>query len=258
MNEPKKSLGQNWLIDQPSLERIVDLIQISPQDQIVEIGPGQGNLTKLLTQKAEQVIGIEIDQDLILNLRKKQLKNLTLIHEDILKFNFGKIPGKYKLVGNIPYYLTSHLIKVISSLDPKPERVVLLVQKEVAARLSALPGQLSVLGLTAQYFWEVSLDIEVSKDKFYPIPKVDSQVVILKPKLSLPLQDEKQFFNLIKIGFSSKRKKLINNLEHGLRLNRPLLVNIFKELKINSNLRAQQLDQETWLRLFSSISYSKL
>ncbi|HEY1645107.1 MAG TPA: 16S rRNA (adenine(1518)-N(6)/adenine(1519)-N(6))-dimethyltransferase RsmA, partial [Candidatus Saccharimonadales bacterium] len=214
---PRKSLGQHWLTDDDALHSIVDMAKVSSDDFVLEIGPGKGALTKLLTKEAKQVLAIELDAKLASYLESLNIANLTVKNEDILNFNLDSL-SEYKLVANIPYYLTGKLIRKISEAKSRPSLAVLLVQKEIADRLSAEPGNLSVLGLTCQYFWQVEKGIMVTKDKFEPSPKVDSQVIRLTPKkLTLLLAQQSELFRLFKIGFSSKRKTILNNLAAGLR-----------------------------------------
>jgi 16S rRNA (adenine1518-N6/adenine1519-N6)-dimethyltransferase len=250
---PKKSLGQHWLNDDNSLNQIISLANLSSTDLVVEIGPGTGSLTKLLVDKVAKVIAIELDESLSDYLRTLKLANLLVENIDVLKFNFEQL-REYKVVANIPYYLTGKIIKEISQLNNRPELVVLLVQKEIADRLSAEPGNLSVLGLTAQYFWQVSRGPIITADKFEPPPKVDSQIIKLLPKeLSLPPKQQEQLFRLIKIGFSSKRKTILNNLRHGYRVNKELISEILKNSNIDKDRRPQTLSLIEWQELSEAI-----
>ena len=153
----KKSLGQHWLADQGILEAITDLADISSEDMVLEIGPGTGKLTKLLSAKANKVIAIELDNSLVIKLTALNLFNVQIVNEDVLNYDLSGL-GNYKLVANIPYYLTGKIIKLISETTNKPELAVLLVQKEIADRLAALPGDMSILGLTCQFYWDVQKD----------------------------------------------------------------------------------------------------
>ena len=251
MIEPKKSLGQNWLIDQKSLINIASCAELKPNDLVLEIGPGTGNLTKLLLSKVKKVIAIELDQNLIHDLEKQNLANLKLIHQDILRFNFNELKKEYKIVGNIPYYLTSHLIRILSNIKYKPTLIVLLVQKEVAFRMSATKGKHSILSLLTQFYWEVTLGGDIEKAKFYPVPKVDSKIVILKPKLKLPDIDTNQLFRLIKIGFSSKRKTLINNLSTLPNFPKEKFKKYLIDHQMDQLIRAQAIDLDQWIDIFN-------
>ena len=245
---PKKSLGQNWLVDQDSLLAILECAELNHSNLIVEIGPGTGNLTKLLIQKVNKVIAVEIDQTLVQHLTKLKLENLELINQDIRSFDFNKINSPYKIVANIPYYLTSRLIRLISETSNRADLVVLLVQKEIAERLNATKGKYSILGLSAQIFWDVRLGPIILRDKFEPVPKVDSQVVILKNN-HLEYSDEiKKLLWLIKIGFRSKRKTLINNLKAS-NLGIDKIHHFYEINKINLMARPSDLSLSDWSEL---------
>jgi len=215
----KKSLGQHWLYDQASLEAMCVAADLQATDVILEIGPGLGTLTELLVKQAKQVIAVEFDEKLAAGLPAKvPAANLAVFQQDILSFDFTKLPVGYKIVANIPYYLTSHLIRVISETPNPPMTAVLLVQKEVAQRVAARPGDMSLLSVTAQFYWQVSAALEVPARLFTPPPKVDSQILVLERLVLPPLleTDTKDFFRLVKAGFSQRRKTLLNSLSAGL------------------------------------------
>ena len=245
----KKSLGQHWLVDESSLKSILDLAEVSSSDTILEIGPGTGNLTKLLSREAHKVIGVELDSKLVSHLKSLNIPNLEVVNQDILKFKTDDL-AKYKIVANIPYYLTGQLIKYISELDNRPTLAILLVQKEIAERLTANPGQLSILGLICQYYWRIEKGPFISADKFSPPPKVNSQVIKLAPKAkSLPKDKEEALFKLIKIGFSQKRKTLANNLTRGYRLDKVSARGLIESLNLRPDCRPQTLSLDDWLKL---------
>jgi 16S rRNA (adenine1518-N6/adenine1519-N6)-dimethyltransferase len=253
---PKKHLGQHWLIDVYYLNLIAEAAEIGPEDTVLEIGPGSGNLTRVLIPQAKEVIAVEIDEELVERLIKLNHPKLKILNQDILKFNLNQMPPGYKIVANIPYYLTSKLIRQIGDASNKPKLAVLLVQKEIAERLSALPGNLSILGVTCQYFWDVEkLDI-ISADKFYPPPKVDSQVVRLTPIESLPLnlEEEKKLFQLVKIGFSSKRKTLSNNIASGYKLDKDQVNNLLVSSGLETMIRPQELSLDQWIDLLQKLN----
>ena len=177
----KKSLGQHWLYDEESLLAMCEAAQLSDTDMVLEIGPGPGTLTQLLTEGAKRVVAVEFDEKLASELPSRvKAKNLEVISEDILRFDFSRMPAGYKVIANIPYYLTSHLIRRLSEADNPPAMAVLLLQKEVAERVAAQPGRMSLLSVTAQYYWRVTLDAEVPAELFTPPPKVDSQILMMK------------------------------------------------------------------------------
>ncbi|NTW61449.1 ribosomal RNA small subunit methyltransferase A, partial [Candidatus Saccharibacteria bacterium] len=214
----KKSLGQHWLKDRQVLAHIADCAEIESHDTILEIGPGLGTLTSELLRRANNVVAVEYDEDLARKLPGQfPGKNLEVVRADILDFDLGKMPPNYKVVANVPYYITSKIIKLLMTSSNKPSIVVLLIQKEVAERVAAKPGDMSLLAISAQIFADVSLGDIVPADLFTPPPKVDSQVVVLKtrPKSLLGDVKEEDFFRIVKAGFSAPRKKLRSSLAGG-------------------------------------------
>lgn len=175
-------------------------------------------------------------------------------HGDIRTYDFGKPASDYKVVANIPYYLTSHLIRSISESYNPPAMAVLLVQKEVAERVAANPGNMSLLSITAQFYWEVSLDRVVPAELFTPPPKVDSQILILKRRKTLlfPDVEPKQFFRLIKAGFSARRKTLLNSLSGGLRIDKTKAGELLEAAGIDPQLRPQSLALPRWHELYQA------
>lgn len=256
MNSPKKSLGQHWLYDQASLEAICDVAEINSSDTVLEIGPGLGTLTKELTRRAKHVIAVEFDNQLAEQLPKRvKADNLEVISQDILTFDFTKMPTDYKIVANIPYYLTSNLIRVISETPNQPIQVAILVQKEVAQRVASKPGDMSILAVTAQYYWNVSLGIEVKAELFTPPPKVDSQILVLKRRESLFKDvDDKGYFRIVKAGFSQKRKTLLNSLSAGLGVDKEIVINACSSVDIDPSRRAQTLSLDEWYNLYLSFN----
>lgn len=255
----KKSLGQHWLTDYDSLRAMVEAAQVGPDDTVLEIGPGLGTLTELLVHEAAQVVAVEFDAKLAAGLPGRVAEdNLQVVQQDILSFDFTQLPAGYKVVANIPYYLTSNLIRVLSESANPPGVAVLLVQKEVAERIAAKPGQMSILGVTAQYYWDVNLGREVPAGLFTPPPKVDSQIVVLRRKdsvLSLAVH-QKVYFRLVKAGFSQKRKTLENSLSGGLRITRQQAHDLLTEARIAPTARAQTLSLDDWYRLYEAFNDS--
>lgn len=255
MNQPKKSLGQHWLDDKASLDAVIDIANVNKQDTVLEIGPGLGSLSRRLVERAGRVLAVEIDSDLAKQLRKQiTAKNFEVTNEDISKFDLNKLPAGYKVVANIPYYLTGKILRLLLESDNKPTQIGILLQKDVAKRLSAGPGHLSILALSVQFYSKVSLGPIVKADLFIPPPKVDSQIVGLKlrPK-PLFLVDETKFFNLIKAGFSARRKKLKSALAGGLRLPKEDIVEHIRAAKLDLNSRAQELSLEDWYCLYNQL-----
>ena len=255
--EAKKSLGQHWLHDIDVLEDIAGCADIIDQDTVLEIGPGLGTLTRVLVKQAKQVVAVQFDEILAGRLPQElKASNLEVITQDILSFDFTTLPAGYKLVANIPYYLTSNLIRVISETLNPPSVAVLLVQKEVAERVAAAPGSTSILSITAQFFWEVSLGNIVPAELFTPPPKVDSQILILdrRPKSDLTDADIKKFFQLVKAGFSQRRKTLLNSLSGGLGISKEEVKQKCESAGIDPSRRAQTLTMAEWNALYLAIS----
>ncbi len=254
---PKKALGQHWLYDQASLESICDDADVQSSDTILEIGPGLGTLTQELVKRSKQVIAVEFDQQLAEQLLSRvKADNLEVVSQDILSFDFTIPPADYKVVANIPYYLTSNLIRVISETPNQPKVVAILVQKEVAQRVVAKPGDMSILSVTAQFYWEVSLGKEVKAELFTPPPKVDSQVLILKRRDSSLFLDvqPKEYFRIVKAGFSQKRKTLLNSLSAGLGLDKETVKNACLSVDVDPSRRAQTLSLDEWYNLYLSFN----
>ena len=250
----KKSLGQHWLKDPDVLADIADVAELTDDDTVLEIGPGLGTLTSRLLARAGRVVAVEFDKDLARKLPAQfPGKNLEVINQDILQFDTTKLPQDYKAVANVPYYITSKIIQLLSESPNPPKTMVLLVQKEVAERLAAAPGDYSVLAVAAQVYYRVELAAIVPAELFTPPPKVDSQVVIMH-RLDTPLIDlanRAEFFRLVKAGFSAKRKKLRSSLAGSLRLSKPVVESLLNQAAIDLNARAEDLSIDQWLILLS-------
>lgn len=249
---PNKSLGQHWLRDRLTLEAIADCADISPNDTVLEIGPGLGTLTSVLLSRTKQVIAVEFDEQLAAKLPGQfPGKNLIVHHADILEFDLGQLPIEYKVVANVPYYITSKIVQLLSETNNPPERSVLLVQKEVAERLAAQPGQMSILSVAAQVFHEVSLGDVVPARMFTPPPQVDSQTVILRRRAEPLVEKQHQaaFFKVVKAGFSERRKKLRSSLAGGLRTEKLEVDALLEKAMISLEARAQELTIDEWKRL---------
>jgi len=253
----KKALGQHWLTDPASLEAMCAAVDVGGEDTVLEIGPGLGTLTALLVKKAREVIAIELDQKLAGELPTRvAASNLRVVEADILRFNLSELPAGYKVVANIPYYLTSNLIRVLSESKTPPSQVALLVQKEVAERVTANPGGMSLLSVTAQWYWEVSLGRVVPAALFTPPPKVDSQILILKHRAQ-PLVagvNEASLFRIVKAGFSQRRKTLLNSLGAGMHIGRDEMAAVLISAGIDPAARAQTLSLEQWAQLYKSLT----
>jgi 16S rRNA (adenine1518-N6/adenine1519-N6)-dimethyltransferase len=257
----KKSLGQHWLNDEASLHHIVMSGDIQEGDTIVEIGPGNGALTRLLVDESDQVVAIEFDDTLAATLSQKvPADNLQVIHQDVLTVDFAQFGPKYKIIANIPYYLTSNLVRRITEAAILPERMVILIQKEVAQRIAAQPGDMSLLSLAAQLYFEPELGDIVPKSAFYPAPKVDSQVIVLK-KRDQPLvskEDETALFRLAKMAFVNRRKTLLNSLSAGFHIKKQDFAELFTDTDATLTARPQELSIDDWQTLLLTCRNLKL
>lgn len=250
---PKKSLGQNFLINSQVLDKIVEAAEVSKSDVILEIGPGTGNLTEKLTEKTQKVITIEKDRRLIEPLQEKfKDTNVKVIEADVLKFRIENLKFDdfdYKIIGNIPYYITSRFLRKIFTEWPKPQLVVLTIQKEVAQRIIAKPPHMNLLAVSIQFFAEPKIISYISKENFRPRPKVDSALLRIKLRRAQQSKEfTEKFFKIVKTGFSQKRKLLISNLEK-LGFNKKELAENFKKLGISPESRAENLTIDQWIEL---------
>lgn len=254
---PIKSLGQHWLKDRLILESIVDCADITSDDTILEIGPGQGTLTSVILRRAGRVIAVEYDQELAQKLPKQfPGKNLTVVNHDILTYDLSQLPPDYKVVANIPYYITAKIVSRLLNAENKPKTIVLLVQKEVAQRIAARAGDMSMLALSAQVFADCKLGPIVKPEHFTPPPKVDSQVVILNRRSNalVATVDQKQFFKVARAGFSARRKKLRSSLAGGLGLEKNEVEELLNRLNISPDRRAEDLTVAEWTTIASELS----
>jgi 16S rRNA (adenine1518-N6/adenine1519-N6)-dimethyltransferase len=253
---PKKSLGQHWLEDDDCLDAMLEAAEASSEDAVLEIGPGMGTLTRKLVSAVKSVVAVEFDERLARDLPNRVSgDNLTVIQQDILTFDLTQLPLGYKVIANIPYYLTSNLIRVLSESSNQPARAVLLIQKEVAERVAAKPGAMSLLSVTAQFYWEVSLARVVEAELFTPPPKVDSQIVVLtkRPQPLFEDVDAKQLFRLVKAGFGERRKTLRNSLSGGLHIPKEESEKLLAKAGIDPGLRAQSLTLSQWRDLYKTL-----
>jgi 16S rRNA (adenine1518-N6/adenine1519-N6)-dimethyltransferase len=277
---PRKELGQNFLIDSFHLARIVEVAGLTSVDTVLEIGPGPGILTRLLAEAAGQVIAVELDPHMV-NLLKNEyghLKNLTIVEADILQTNLTTLISQpknrtfylphpashipypishtpYKVVANLPYYITSAVIRHLLEATPRPERVVVTVQREVAQRMVAKPGEMSLLAVSVQFYGQPTLAHHIPAGAFYPTPKVDSAVVRIDTfaQPTLAVADVDYFFRVVKAGFGQKRKQLKNSLAAGLNKPTAEIVETMARAKIDPTRRAETLSLEEWGRLANEV-----
>ncbi|GAB4424882.1 MAG: 16S rRNA (adenine(1518)-N(6)/adenine(1519)-N(6)) -dimethyltransferase RsmA [Anaerolineales bacterium] len=252
---PDKRLGQNFLQDPYILQKITDCAEIQATDTVLEIGPGLGSLTRHLAAASAQVIAVEVDSRLFAPLEAviAPYANIQLVHGDILKIDPAEIipQADYLVVANIPYYITSAVMRHLLESSPKPRRIVLTMQREVAERICAGPGNMSLLALSVQVYGQPRIAARIPASAFYPAPKVDSAVLVVDilPSPVVPAQLIDLFFQLIKAGFSQKRKTLRNALSGGLRMSTAETETMLREAAIDPMRRAETLSLEEWGKL---------
>lgn len=266
---PSRSKGQNFLVNEKIYDGIVKAADLKNSDSVLEIGPGLGFLTMKLAATAKKVLAVELDDALAhylqMGIDAANIDNIEIINEDILKFNLDsyitdKFKANYKVVANLPYNITSIFLRQIFSLDNKPELMVLMLQKEVAERINAVPGEMSILAVSVQYYADIEIIREVKAANFWPAPKVDSAIILfkLKPKNYLghdyKLAEDKKFFRLIKFGFSAKRKMLKNNLAGGLKIEPNQSEKILLKHNLNPKIRAEDLSLDDWYKIFADFA----
>lgn len=258
-----KALGQNFLTDASALWAVLDAAELQPGDRVLEIGPGVGTLTVELAQRARCVLAIELDETLVGVLRVElgDRPNLHIAHGDILKVPYQRMltdtcgAGSYKVVANLPYYITSHVLRLLLEQEPKPELIVVMVQKEVAERATAGPGAMNLLGLSVQTFSQARLVAHVPAGSFVPQPEVDSAVLQLKvrPEPLFPEVSMERYFAIAAAGYGQKRKGLLNSLSSNLYLPKPVVHEALRAAGIEPLTRAQQLGLEEWARLCDTL-----
>lgn len=264
---PHKSLGQHFLVDPAHLERIAGAAGLERDDLVLEIGPGLGALTEYLLARAGRVVAVELDAGFVKLLRERfaAAPNLHLIHADILTVDIPALlapfappggPLRYKVVANLPYVITSAALRHILESAPPPELLVVLVQREVAQRITARPGDLSLLAVSVQFYGEPEIVAKVPAGAFYPIPSVDSAILRVTPhaKRALPVDDPDAFFAVVRAGFGQKRKQLKNALTAGLSLPTERVEAALRAAGIDPRRRAETLSLEEWARLTEELA----
>jgi len=255
-------LGQNFLQDPHALEKIVQVAEIQPSDTVLEIGPGLGSLTRYLAGAAQKVVAVELDENLFPPLEAiiAPYRNIQLVQGDMLGIEPREFieQDDYLVVANIPYYITSALIRYLLESNPKPRRIVLTIQKEVAERICADPGDMSLLALSVQVYGQPRIAMKVPAKAFFPAPKVDSSVLVVDI-YSTPLVDESlldTFFQLVKAGFSQKRKKLRNSISAGMHQSPVETEKLLRAADIDPHRRAETVSINEWGKL--SYRYSAI
>jgi 16S rRNA (adenine1518-N6/adenine1519-N6)-dimethyltransferase len=257
---PKKSLGQNFLHDPNALDKIVELADITPDTTVLEIGPGTGNLTRRLAQEADQVIAVEVDDRLVPLLQHEfaMSENVQIIHADILEANITDLVGEfpYVVVANLPFYITSAILRHLLESAHKPQRMVVTVQREVAERLVAEPGDLSLLAVSVQFYGSPHIAMRLNPAAFWPRPDVESTVVRIDVYPSPPVEvpGEKSFFRVVRAGFGQKRKQLRNSLSAGLHLEKGQVDDLLGQAGIAPQRRAETVSLEEWAALTRTLA----
>lgn len=268
---PDRGLGQNFLVDQSVLERIVAAAELTPDDTVLEIGAGTGALTRLLAPEAGHVLAVELDQRLmpLLESELSSLDNVTLVQADILSVNPAALirdalphrsgsDVQYSVVANLPYYITSAVLRHLLEADPRPERMVITVQREVGERITAHPGDMSVLAVSVQFYGDPELLFRIKPGSFYPSPDVESAVVRVDSYDSPPLREQETdvFFRVVRAGFSQRRKQLHNALSAGLgsAVSKSDAAARLREAGVDPRRRAQTLSIDEWVEVTQVLS----
>ena len=255
----KKSLGQNFLVNEGIVAKIVTAAELTAEDTVLEVGPGTGNLTRALVATGARVIAVEKDHRIIEDLNAEfSAAQIEIIEGDILEFKpseNGLLEGEYKIVANLPYYITSHFIRTVFEEWPQPSTMILMVQKEVARRIMAKPPNMNLLALSIQYYAEPEIITYVSRGSFRPTPDVDSAVIRLTPRTEYPLPVEKEalFFSILKSAFGGKRKQLINTLPTIISKNKQGTAELLTQIGLSPTTRPETVDLTHWLILVNSL-----
>lgn len=255
---PNKLKSQIFCIDEEVIKEMVKVAQVSNKDTVMEVGSGFGFLTAELLKKAKKVVAIELDKKLIKVLKNLESlhQNLEIIQGDVLELRTKDLKN-YKIVSNLPYSITSAFLKKFLTSEIKPQSMTLLVQKEVAERVCALPGEMSLLAISVQLYSQPKIVKTVSKSSFWPEPKVESAILDIKNIRGFPFLNkvsEKVYWRVVRSGFSNKRKQLHNNLSGSLHLKSENIKQIFLKLKLNPQIRAQELSIDDWAEISHQVA----
>jgi 16S rRNA (adenine1518-N6/adenine1519-N6)-dimethyltransferase len=263
----RKGLGQNFLVNSAILEKITTAAALTPSDLVIEVGPGLGVLTRRLLEKAGHVIAIEVDPRMIAVLRNNlgQARNLSLIERDILETDpldlinqeSGRFsaaipaPFQYKVVANLPYYITQPIIRRFCEAKLKPLCMVVMLQKEVAKNIVAAPGEMSILAVSVQFYGKPRIVGIVPAGNFYPVPKVDSAIlrIDMYPQPAVAVTSQENFFRTVRAGFCAARKQVANSLSQGLAIPKPEVLSLMQIAAVEPQKRAETLTLEEWARL---------
>ncbi|MFC2027477.1 16S rRNA (adenine(1518)-N(6)/adenine(1519)-N(6))-dimethyltransferase RsmA [Chloroflexota bacterium] len=263
--QARKGLGQHFLVDSASLEASIDAAELSRSDNVIEVGPGLGVLTEQLSQTSGQVIAIELDQRIssLLQKRVSRLQNVTILNANILEVDISEVLQQtlsrpsfdYKVVANLPYYVAAPILRHFLEAKIKPQRMVVMVQKEVAESIVAASGKMSLLGIGVQIYGKPSIVKYVPAESFYPPPKVGSAIIRIdvyeQPVVDVDITG---FFRVVKAGFSAPRKQLRNSLALGLSISPDKAVELLNMAEISSQRRAETLTLKEWAELFNCVA----
>lgn len=258
--QPRKSLGQNFLVEPAGLMKVINAAELNGSEEVLEIGAGLGSLTYLLVQSSARVTAVEIDRNMLEPLAEalKSYPNVQIVQGDILELDPSTLVSRenYVVVANIPYYITSAIIRHLLEADLKPSRVILTIQKEVAQRIVARDGKMSLLSLSVFVFGEPEIAGTIPAGSFYPSPDVDSAVlrIRLHPEPLIPASQLDQFFKLAHAGFGQKRKTLRNSLSAGLSLPAGEVEARLLKADIDPTRRAETLSIAEWARLVTNFN----
>ena len=256
---PNKAFGQNFLVDRAILQRIIEAAEIEPNDQVLEVGAGTGVLTRELAKHARRVVAVELERDMLALLAKTtgEFRNVELLERNLLYLDPQEVfeQEPYKLVANLPYYITAPTFRHFLESGNAPRLLVVMVQYEVAQRIVAGPGDLSLLGVSIQFYGQPKIIAHVPARAFYPAPKVDSAILRVDLRNQVPLTPEQRdsFFRLVQAGFAERRKQLHNSLTHHLHQKNEEVRASLTAANIDPSRRAETLSIEDWLRLWHAM-----
>lgn len=268
----RKGLGQHFLVDGAVLGLITGAAELTPADIVVEVGPGLGVLTRELAREAGRVVSIELDEKLahVLKETLASCDNVTIIDGDVLRIDPAALldeqrahfsqaaaaPSGYKVVANLPYYVTAPVLRHFLEAPARPELIVVMVQKEVAEAIAAGPGKMSLMSVSVQFYGEPEVVSYVPARCFYPVPEVDSAILRVRPypHPAVAVTDREGFFRLVRAGFSASRKQLANSLGRGLALPKADVLALLEEAGIDPRRRAETLSLDEWTRLWQVVT----
>lgn len=260
--DPKQSLGQNFMVETNALNRLVEAADLSPDDAVLEVGAGLGALTGVLAARARRVVAVEIDGRFIQHLRSTFAGSpgVEIVQADILKADIAALMGPdaadYKVVANVPYYITSAILRHLLENPAPPRVLVITVQREVAERITAGPGDMSLLAISVQFYGEPEVITRLSRGNFYPQPDVESAILRVDAHPGgppLPMAEVGRFFDLVRAGFSQPRKQVKNSLSSGLGIGSETAVGWLEAAGIDPRRRPEMLAVDDWLRLYHAV-----